>query len=290
MYPILFSLPAPWGRVPIYSYGVLLGLSLLLGLQLVVHLGRRDPALSEATLGNATLISVLSGLLGARLLYLAENHEAFAQSSARWFDLSSGGVTAYGGFFGGLFGAGLYLAFKRASIGAFADAAAPALALGTGITRIGCYLYGSDFGTRLGADAPGWLKQLGSFPRWHYEAMGLYGSPALLYHIDRYGLSRDAETSLPVHPTQLYESLFGFVLFGIVLWLHPRCRFRGQLMLITAMAYGSFRFFIEYLRDDPERGQAFGFSSAQIISLLLVPVCGVLYSGLRTNQRRRGAL
>lgn len=286
MHPILFSVPTPWGFVPIYAYGVLLGLSLLLGLQLVLHIGKRKRALSEALLGNATLVSVVSGLLGARLLYVFENREALAESGARWFDLSSGGVTAYGGFLGGLLGAALYLRFKHASLLAFADATAPALAAGTAITRIGCYLYGSDFGTRLPETAPHWLVQLGSFPRWHHEALSLYGSPAFLYHVDRYALAADAEVSLPVHPTQLYESLFGFVLFGFVMWLLPRCRFSGQLILVTAMAYGSFRFFIEYLRDDPERGQAFGYSSAQLISLLLVPICAVIYSALRSDHRR----
>lgn len=286
MYPILFTLPAPWGRVPIYAYGLLLGVALLVGLQLVLHIGRRRTEMSEALLGNATLVSMLSGLVGARLLYVLENHEAFEIGTARWFDLSSGGVAGYGGFLGGFLGAALYLRLKRAPLLVFADSAAPALAAGTVLTRIGCYLYGSDFGTRLSPAAPIWLKQLGSFPRWHHEALSLYGSPAFLYHVDRYALASDAEASLPVHPTQLYEALFALVLCGFVLWLLPRCRFRGQLFLVTAMAYGSFRFFIEYLRDDPERGQAFGFSSAQLISLLLVPICAVIYSGLRSDLRR----
>jgi len=287
MHPILFTVPAPWGLVPIYAYGVLLGVSLLVGLQLVLYIGKHKSGLSEAVLGNATLWSVVSGLLGARLLYVFENREALAESDARWFDLSSGGVTAYGGFLGGLFGAAVYLAIKRASLLAFADAAAPALAAGTGITRIGCYLYGSDFGTRLSETAPHWLISLGSFPRWHHEALSLYGSPVFLFHVQRYGVDANAELSLPVHPTQLYESLFGFVLFVLVLWLLPRCQFRGQLILVTTMAYGSFRFLIEYLRDDPERGQAFGYSSAQLISLLLVPICAVIYSALRSDHRRR---
>ena len=85
----------------------------------------------------------------------------------------------------------------------------PALALGTVLTRIGCYLYGCDFGTPLGACAPGWLKALGTFPRWHHDDLHVYGSPAWLHHVDRYGLARDSSASLPVHPTQLYEALAG---------------------------------------------------------------------------------
>ncbi len=285
MLPILFTLPMPWGPQPIYSYGVLLGLSLIAGFQIVVRVARRD-GLGEDVAGNAALIAAVAGIVGARLLYVAENRELLGDTGAHWFDITSGGVTAYGGFLGGLIGATLYLAYKRASLAAFGDAAAPALAAGTVLTRLGCYLYGCDFGTLLPDSAPGWLKHLGSFPNWHFDKLHVVGSPAFLYHVDRYGLSRDASTSLPVHPTQLYEALAGVVLLALAWQLGRRRQFRGQVILAVAIGYGLFRFFIEYLRDDPERGFAFGFSSAQLFSLLLVPVCAALYSVLRGKARR----
>jgi phosphatidylglycerol:prolipoprotein diacylglycerol transferase len=287
MLPILFTLPMPWGPQPIYSYGVLLGLSLIAGFQIVVRLGTRKDGLREDTLGNAALIAALTGVAGARLLYVAENRALIADSHASWFDITAGGVTAYGGFLGGLIGATIYLASKRISLASFGDAAAPALATGTLLTRIGCYLYGCDFGTPLSAAAPSWLKRLGTFPRWRYDDLHVYGSPAFLHHVDRYGLSRDANASLPVHPTQLYEALAALLLVALSLCLLRYRRFRGQVILATAMAYGSWRFVVEYIRDDPERGAAFGFSSAQLISLLLVPICAVAYSVLRGRARRQ---
>jgi phosphatidylglycerol:prolipoprotein diacylglycerol transferase len=89
-----------------------------------------------------------------------------------------------------------------------------------------------------------------------------------------------------VHPTQLYEALAALALLGLSLLLLRRRSFRGQVILSTAMGYGVLRFLIEYLRDDPERGEAFGFSSAQLISLALVPTCAVVYSVLRGGARR----
>ena len=167
MLPVLFTLPTPWGPQPIYAYGVLLGLSLIAGYQIAVRVGARKDGLPEDLLGIAYLAAALCGIAGARLLYVLENRETLRrQPIAGWFDVTSGGVTAYGGFLGGLLGAAAYLAWKRASLAAFADAAAPALALGTVLTRIGCYLYGCDFGTPLPTRAPGWLKALGTFPRW----------------------------------------------------------------------------------------------------------------------------
>src|SRR5205085_7850523 len=101
---------------------------------------------------------------------------------------------------------------------------------------------------------------------------------AWLHHIDRYGLARDSNASLPVHPTQLYEALAGVALLLLALALLPRRRFRGQVALLIAAGYGVWRFGIEYLRDDPERASAFGFSSPQLASLALVPICAAIYS------------
>lgn len=285
MLPVLFTLPMPWGPQPIYSYGVLLGLSLIAGYQVAVRVGARKDGLHEDALGGAYLVAALCGIAGARLLYVLENRERFAESGASWFDVTSGGVTAYGGFLGGLIGAAGYLAYRRASLAAFADAAAPALALGTILTRVGCYLYGCDFGTPLGEGAPGFLKALGTFPRWQYEELGIFGSPAFLHHVDVYGLDRDAIASLPVHPTQLYEALAAAVLLGVTLAVLRARRFRGQAILVLAMGYGAARFAFEYLRDDPERGEAFGFSSAQLISLALVPACAAIYLVLSTRAK-----
>jgi phosphatidylglycerol:prolipoprotein diacylglycerol transferase len=288
MLPILFTLHTPWGAQPIYAYGVLLGVSLIAGYGLLLRIGAREPGMNAELLGNAYIVAALSGVIGARALYVLENRELLEETGARWFAITSGGVSAYGGVLGGLLGVALYLRGKRASLAVFADAAMPSIALGSVLTAIGCYLYGSDFGTPLEENAPAWLKHLGTFPRWHYDELHVFGSPAYLHHVDRYGLLRDASASLPVHPTQLYQALVGVVLLGLALWLRPRRRFAGQVALTAAMVYGIARFGLEYLRDDPERGYAFGYSSAQLISLLFVPLCAVAYSALRGQARRAG--
>jgi phosphatidylglycerol---prolipoprotein diacylglyceryl transferase len=198
-------------------------------------------------------------------------------------------MTAYGGFLGGLLGVAIYFAAKRQSTLGFADAAAPALALGTALTRMGCYLYGCDFGTLLAGSAPAWLKALGSFPRWRFEHAALDGSPAFLYHVDRYGLSHGATRSLPVHPTQLYESFAALLLLVLCAWLWKRRTFSGQVFLGSALGYGVSRFVLEYLRDGPDRALRFGFSTAQLISMALVPICALSYLAVRQASRRGSA-
>jgi phosphatidylglycerol:prolipoprotein diacylglycerol transferase len=282
MHPILFEIPTPWGGVPIYSYGVMLGTSMIIAWYVVMWLGQRE-GFDRETLANGFIVAAVSAILGARLLYVATNPHDF-NSVASVFALRRGGLVAYGGFLGGFFGALAYLRHKKVSFLGFADVTAPTLALGLALTRIGCYLYGCDFGARLDESAPEWLRTLGTFPHWPDDN----GSPAWSHHVAEYGLDFQARHSFPVHPTQLYESAAGFVLFGLTLLVWSRRSFRGQVLLSLAVAYGVWRFGIEYLRDDPERGELFGLSTSQLISLAIVPVAAFFYQQARKEQRASG--
>jgi phosphatidylglycerol:prolipoprotein diacylglycerol transferase len=285
MLPVLFHLPTPWGAQPVYAYGLMLALSLIVGYQWTLARARKHGVLSEQHAGNACFLAAIIGLLCGRLLYVASNPMLLEESQARWYELTSGDSMAYGGFFGGALAAFAYLKLKRASFAAFADAAAPAVALGTGLTRIGCYLYGCDFGTPLSDAAPDWLAVLGTFPRWSGED-GLYGSPALFHHLDRYALERGAPHSLPVHPTQLYEVAMAFGLCALaLLWeRRPRKRFTGELMLLVAAGYAIARYALESLRDEPDKGEVFRFSVAELGSLALLALCALLFSALRRGS------
>lgn len=283
MHPILFHLPTPWGSQPVFAYGLLLSLSILLGWQLTVRLAQRYGAASEEVASTACLIAAIAGLIGGRLLYVVVNGDVLEENNARWFDVTSGGSMAFGGYFAGFVALALYLKLKNVPILPFADAAAPALALGTGLTRIGCYLYGCDFGTRLSENAPAFLKSLGTFPRWSGEG-GLHGSPALFHHLDRYALPRDATHSLPVHPTQLYEAFFAFDLLALALILLARKRFHGQVIALLGMLYAVGRFAVEYVRDEPDRGELFGFSGGQLGAILLLAASAITYSANSSKQ------
>lgn len=282
MHPVLIEIPTPWGNQFIYSYGVMLGLSLIIGWQIVIFFGAKTEALSKEIIANCFIITAISAIFGSRILYIITNLESFS-SPIHWFNLRSGGLVAYGGFLGGALGAFIYLRLKKRPFSAFADAAAPALAIGLSTTRIGCYLYGCDFGARLPENAPTLIKTLGTFPHWTKFGDRLQGSPAFLHHVELYYLSGDAPYAYPVHPTQLYAVLAGLILFILTLLLWKHRKFPGQVILGLVMGYSLWRFLIEYLRDDPERGSAFGFSTSQLISLILLPIGIFIYLHLRKN-------
>jgi phosphatidylglycerol:prolipoprotein diacylglycerol transferase len=135
------------------------------------------------------------------------------------------------------------------------------------LTRIGCYLFGCDFGKPLPSSSPEWLKKLGTFPHWSEGTLPRgSGSPAWMQHVQQNLLTSDAPSSLPVHPTQIYESLVGALLLLLLFAVRKNLKFRGQVFLTFTFAYGVLRFLLEMIRDDFERGE-FGPHMAEHIMI-----------------------
>jgi len=294
MHPILFSIPTPWGAIPIYSYGVMLGSSLLFAWYFIMYMGKKVEGFNRELLANCFTWTAVGAIIGARLLYVFTNLDSY-DSLGSWFDLRSGGLVAYGGFLGGFVTAWAFWRIKKISLLPFADLATPTLASGLMFTRVGCYLYGCDYGRPLGDKAASWLKAAGTFPKWDAAAYPAFacnqtinGSPAYERHLNEGLLTSDALSSLPVHPTQIYASAAGLLLFVFATWLLTHRTFRGQVLVTIGGLYALWRFLIEYLRDDPERGFAFGFSTSQLISLAIIPVCIIAYVHLRKRAKENG--
>ena len=259
-------------NLPIYSYGVMLGLSLVVGWYLTLTLAERD-GLPKETMANCYVVTAIAAIIGSRVLYIVTNMDEFRVNQhdatstidfASFFALRRGGLVAYGGFLGGFLGSWMYLQKQNIRLLPWADVAVPSLASGLLITRIGCYLFGCDFGTRLSPTAPAWLQKLGTFPHWTSGTLdgGGDGAPAWSKHLaaaehgtPAYGELMKLNHSWPVHPTQIYESLVGLTLLVILLWQRQHQKFRGQIFFLFAFAYGYLRFLIEMLRDDSERGE-----------------------------------
>ncbi|MEI9937183.1 MAG: prolipoprotein diacylglyceryl transferase family protein [Pseudomonadota bacterium] len=258
--------------LPIYSYGAMLCASVVVGWFLTLGLGERD-GLPRELLANCYFVTAIAALVGSRILYVLTNLHEFRDV---WDMLAvrRGGLVAYGGFLGGFLGSGWYLRRRGVALLPWADVAVPSLASGLLLTRIGCYLFGCDFGKPLSAGAPGWLKRLGTFPRWPSDVLDGAGSPAWLQHVDQRGLSVSAQTSLPVHPTELYESLVGGVLLLLLWRLSKARRFSGESFFAFTFSYGYLRFLLELWRDDNERG-SFG---PALPEHLLVPALLLIFA------------
>jgi prolipoprotein diacylglyceryl transferase len=290
---------APWRAVPLHSYGVMLGLSLVAGWNVTLPLAVRLGFAREKA-ADCYVVTAAAAIVGSRVLYVLTNFAEFTDpatgslSLPAMVSLRTGGLVAYGGFLGGLVGSWWYLRRQGLSLKRWADAAVPSLALGLAITRIGCFLYGCDFGTVLPHGAPSLLVRAGTFPRWDDGR----GSPAWAQHtldgfrvdaarcVQQFNgdfrdglchLSAHAHASAPVHPTQLYESLFSWALLGVLAWTWKRRRFDGQVLLVATIGYGVGRTLIEFIRDDRSRGGLAGLSTSQWIGLATAALAAGLW-------------
>ncbi len=259
----------PWLPVPIHSYGVMLGISMIAGWFLVMKLGRQDGIPAERA-GHIYMWTAVWSIVGARLLYSIVQYQEY-ESFLDIFKIWQGGLVAYGGMIGGFFASWYNCRKAGIPLLRWADVAAPAVVLGTAITRVGCLLFGCDYGKRT--DLP-WAIQ---FPK---------GSPAWKDHVANFGLSPDALHSLPIHPTQVYETLAGLFLFGLLMFLRRVRKFSGEVFLGWVIGYGILRPIIELYRDDDQRGTVGPLSTSQFIGLVSVMLGIVLLAALLKRYRQ----
>jgi phosphatidylglycerol:prolipoprotein diacylglycerol transferase len=139
------------------------------------------------------------------------------------------------------------------------------VALGLGFGRMGCHLAGCCFGAT--STVPWSVVFPGHSPASESQwKLGLLGSPA--------------EPSLAVHPTQLYESAGSLAISAfLLLYLHARKRYDGQVFLAFVVAYAVLRFLLELVRAD-YRGGLFGLSTSQLIGVGLVAAALVAHRRL----------
>ena len=104
-------------------------------------------------------------------------------------------------------------------------------------------------------------------------------------HVKQGLIEQSATHSLHIHPTQIYESLLNFTLYGILAWLFRNRKFDGQIIASYILGYAGLRFFMEFLRGD-NRGRLWfdSITSGQGISILLLIGGGVLWWKLRERN------
>jgi len=267
--PSAAGLSHPWTPVPIYAYGVMLGTSLVVGWFIVMHLAKQD-GLDQQETGTMYMWTTVWSIIGSRLLYVVTNISEF-DSLTQVVMVNRGGLVAYGGMISG-FLSSIYCCRKRGiPLLQWADVAAPSVVLGTAITRVGCLMFGCDFGAR--SSLPWAIK----FPQ---------GSPAWQRHVQLYDLSRAAEWSYPVHPTQVYETLVGLFLFALLMLIRKYRTFSGQVFLGWVLGYGILRPLIEIVRDDDQRGNIGPLSTSQFIGIVSVVLGLALFVSLLRKYRR----
>jgi phosphatidylglycerol:prolipoprotein diacylglycerol transferase len=238
----------------------MLALGFIAGSYLLVNEFKRrklDPNIAN----NITLIALVAGVAGSKILYLIENWSSFIIDPIG-MTFNPGGLTYYGGFILAAFSIYIYGNKKGIKFFTIADAIVPGLILGYGIARIGCHLAGDgDYGfpTTLpwGTD-----YSKGTYP----PSIAFQDFPKITSQFPG-GI---VPNNIPCHPTPVYE----FNMCALICWFLWSIRKKtvptGKLFMIYLMLAGIERFFIEFLRPNPR--MVLGLSEAQLISLALIAV------------------
>lgn len=275
MHPVLFEIPIPFSdiRILIYSVFFSITLSLLVAILLGTRAAQKRGLSVDAAL-NMTLYGLVGLILGARIYAICENPSFYLAHPLRIIRLWEGSLATYGGAIGGVLACTLYLRLKKQPLFDYLDVYAPFGFLGLGIIRVGDFLNGTAFGKR--AEMP-WAVR---FPK---------DSFAYRYHLQKGWLEAGATSSLPVHPTQLYEALLSlFLCAALLLWSRSGKRApSGAAFLVGSLCYAVFRFPIDLLRQDLNTSLPLGLASTQWVGMgVSLAVACALFIRYRYQQDR----
>jgi phosphatidylglycerol---prolipoprotein diacylglyceryl transferase len=224
------------GALAIPTYGLMLAIAFIVAAWLI-ELEFRRKNLGRNVGWDSAVIAMIFGLAGSKMNYIIE-HPASLHAPIKDF---FAGMTWYGGFIIGLIAVLLYWRARKVKLLQGMDATAPAIALGYAIARQGCQISGDgDYG--IASNLP-WAM---SYP---------------------HGL---VPTTIRVHPTPIYDSLFMIGVF-ILLWrLRRRHLAPGTMFGIYLAGYGFERFLVEFIRTN--KPVFLGLTEAQFVSIAMLIV------------------
>ncbi len=270
MCPILFKV----GPFTVYSYGLMLATGFIVASALMTKEYRRrklDPNLA----GTITLIALVAGVAGSKILYLLEHWNQFVADPAG-LAFSPGGLSFFGGFLLATASIYLYARSKKISFLTIADGTSPGLMLGYGIARLGCHFSGDgDYG--FPTDLPwGTNYSHGTFP----PSEAFRNFPEITSRFPNGIVPNDTLC----HPTPVYELLLCILFFSILWRYRTVISTNGKLFMLYLILAGAERFLVEFLRINPRIFM--GLSEYQLAAAGIF-IVGII--GWTTMGRQRGS-
>ena len=241
-----------FGR-PIYFYGVLIGLGFLLAILFCAKRAKRF-GLKEDDVYDVAIWLIPCSIIGARLYYVLFRLDYYLEHPGELFAIHNGGLAIYGGVIAGVISVVLVCRKKKIPVGAMLDNLCYGLLIGQIIGRWGNFMNREAFGAETTVFC-------------------------------RMGLTAPDGTTIYVHPTFLYESLWNLGVLLFLLWFERtgRRRFDGHCVTLYFLLYGLGRFWIEGLRTDSLYLGNTGIRVSQALSLVLVLSSAPLLLYMRTR-------
>lgn len=242
------------GPINIYWYSVLIVVSIIIGMYFSLKQAKYN-GLTKEFLYDLIFYLIPVAIIGARVYYVIFNFSLFKDNLLDIFKIWEGGLAIYGSVIAAIIFIIYYCKKKDKSILLTLDTLAPYLILGQAIGRWGNFINKEAHGALTTYE---YLKSM-YLPNFIIEGMNINGS----YYI----------------PTFLYESLWNFLGFIILLIIRKKNKYRnkGILVFIYFIWYGIGRFFIEGLRTDSLYLGIFRISQLVSIVLILIGIIGIIY-------------
>jgi len=247
------------GPVTIHGYGLMIAIGLLCAILLSNYRAKKK-GLDTDLVFNLIIIAVVTGFLGAKLMYIIVEFKDFLQDPLGLL-LSGSGFVVYGGIILGALSAFLYCKKKKISFLKHFDLFMPSIAIAQGFGRVGCLGAGCCYGK---------------------ETESLF---SIVFHN-----SPLAPNNIHLIPTQIYSSLGNFAIAAILLIYARKNKRDGNVGLLYLILYSVFRFIIEFFRND-HRGALGPLSTSQFISILVLVGAVIAFiinrkRGLRDTEKK----
>ena len=247
------------------------GLAVLMAFVIAQIIAQRELARrghDPEPIGDLVFAAVIGGLLGGKIYYAILMRDMGAL-------LSRAGFVFWGGLLGGIVACYIVIRRKGLSFTRISDVGGIAIAAAYSLGRTGCWAVGDDYGRP-------WSGPLAvSFP--HGAPPSTVGNMMELFHIPAPAGSSLADV-LAVHPTQLYETALGFVMFLILWRLRDHKHAEGWLFGLYCVLAGIERFIIEFVRAKDDRFLFGTFTMAQVIAFIFVVAGGLWMYSRRTPR------
>lgn len=268
------NLPPGEFGMPLRSYGLMVVTGMVTCFFIQRYFGKRVGLTGDQIL-TVWVYGGVTSLIGARGLHVLVNWHDYAANPVSALAFWDGGLVFIGAAVSSLLFAVVYLGRVGRPVLPSLDAFTLGIALTHGFGRLGCFFTGCCYGRPT--DLPwGVSFPVGSIAQFTLAQMGVIASDAPTAHL---------------HPTQLYEAGATFVIgFTLLAWyLKGRPR-PGMILTGYLLAYPVVRFFLELVRDDPEREFLIRIpeeaprllSTSQTGALIIVPIA--LYVMWRLNR------
>jgi phosphatidylglycerol:prolipoprotein diacylglycerol transferase len=237
------------GPIPLTGFGIAVVMAFVIAQVIGQHEMQRR-GYNPDPIADLVLGAVIGGLLGAKLYFVVVlgNWDAL---------LSRAGFVFWGGFIGGAIGVLLVARFKKLPLWRTLEVSAAALAAAYAVGRTGCWAVGDDYGQP-------WQGPLAvQFPE------GIPPTTAGIMQREfnvAFPTGTDPNAVIAVHPTQLYETAMGMVMFFLLWRLRHHRHAEGWLFGVWAVLAGVERFLVEFVRvkDDIT---PLGLTTAQLVAL-----------------------